>query len=293
MSGVSPGTVTFNKENRMLDSQTLKTLEEKAKDIRISTINEIAHLGKGHIGGSMSIVEILTYLYYHQMNIDPKNPKMENRDRLVCSKGHAGPAVYAALAEKGFFPKDWLLTLNQGGTNLPSHCDMTKTPGIDFTTGSLGQGASAAAGIALGQKVKGMNAYTYLILGDGESQEGQVWEMAEFASTQKLGNLIAFTDFNKLQLDGYTKDIVNMDNIDTRWLGFNWHVQRIDGHNFQMLDDAVEKAKAEKDRPSMIICDTIKSRGYAPGEGIVANHSMGITQEDADFAISVLTGGAK
>lgn len=277
----------------MLDSQTLEMLKQKATEIRISTINEIAHLGKGHIGGAMSIVEILTYLYYYEMNVNPANPKMEGRDRLVCSKGHAGPAVYATLADKGYFPKEWLLTLNQGGTNLPSHCDMTKTPGIDFTTGSLGQGASAAAGIALGQRIKGEKSFTYLIVGDGESQEGQIWEMAEFASTQKLGNLIAFTDFNKMQLDGYTKDVICMDNIDTRWLGFNWHVQRINGHDFNELDNAIQVAKSVTDRPSMIICDTIKSWGYAPGVGSKSNHSMSVSEEDAKASIAALTGGAK
>ncbi|MCR4676892.1 MAG: transketolase [Sphaerochaetaceae bacterium] len=268
-------------------------LKEKAKEIRISTINEIAHLGKGHIGGAMSIVDVLVYLYYHEMNIDPSNPKMEGRDRFVCSKGHAGPSVYATLADKGYFPKDWLLTLNKGGTNLPSHCDMTKTPGVDFTTGSLGQGASAAAGIALGQKIKGEKSFTYLIIGDGESQEGQIWEMAEFASTQNLGNLIAFTDFNKQQLDGYTKDVINMDNIDTRWLGFNWHVQRINGHDLNAIDDAVQAAKKVTDRPSMIIMDTVKSWGYAPGVGIVSNHSMAVSEADAKSAIEALEGGAK
>ena len=276
----------------MLNKEIVENLEKKAKDIRISTINEIAHLGKGHVGGALSMVEILTYLYFHEMNIDPDNPSMEKRDRLVVSKGHGGPSVYAALAEKGFFPKEWLMTLNQGGTNLPSHCDMTKTPGIDFTTGSLGQGASAAAGIALGQKIKKEDSFTYLILGDGESQEGQVWEMAGFASTQKLGNLIAFTDFNRLQLDGYTEDIYCMDNIDTRWLGFNWHVQRINGHDFAQIDKAVQNAKNVKDRPSMIICDTIKSKGYFFGEGISANHSMSVSAENAQKAIEVLEGGA-
>ena len=241
----------------------------------------------------MSIIEVLTYLYFHEMNIDPSNPHMEGRDRFVCSKGHAGPAVYATLAEKGFFPKEWLMTLNQGGTNLPSHCDMLKTPGIDFTTGSLGQGASAAVGIALGQRLKGESSYTYLILGDGESQEGQVWEAAEFASTQKLGNLIAFTDFNRQQLDGYTQDIINMDNIDTRWLGFNWHVQRINGHDFNQIAHAIECAKQAKDRPSMIILDTIKSKGYLPGEGIKANHSMAVSHEDEERAVEALIGGAK
>ena len=277
----------------MLDAQTLEALKAKATDLRISTIHEIAHLGNGHIGGAMSIIEVLTYLYFHEMNIDPSNPAMEGRDRFVCSKGHAGPAVYATLAEKGYFPKEWLMTLNQGGTNLPSHCDMLKTPGIDFTTGSLGQGASAAVGIALGQKIKGESSYTYLMIGDGESQEGQVWEAAEFASTQKLGNLIAFTDFNRQQLDGYTEDIICMDNIDTRWLGFNWHVQRINGHDFKQIDHAVQCAKEVKDRPSMIILDTIKSKGYLPGEGIKANHSMTVSHEDEERAIAALLGGAK
>lgn len=277
----------------MLDKQTIESLEAKATDIRISTISEIANLGSGHIGGAMSIVEVLTYLYFHEMNIDSSNPKMEGRDRFVCSKGHAGPAVYATLAHKGYFPMDWLMTLNQGGTNLPSHCDMNKTPGIDFTTGSLGQGFSAAIGIALGQKVKGEKAYTYCMIGDGESQEGQIWEGAEFASTQKLGNLIAFTDFNRQQLDSYTKDIICMDNIDTRWLGFNWHVQRINGHDFNQISEAIEAAKKVTDRPSMIILDTIKSKGYAPGEGIKANHSMVISHDDEAYAISVLQGGAR
>jgi transketolase len=277
----------------MLDTQTLEALKAKATDLRISTIHEIAHLGNGHIGGAMSIIEVLTYLYFHEMNINPSNPAMEGRDRFVCSKGHAGPAVYATLAEKGYFPKEWLMTLNQGGTNLPSHCDMLKTPGIDFTTGSLGQGASAAVGIALGQRLKGESSYTYLMIGDGESQEGQVWEAAEFASTQKLGNLIAFTDFNRQQLDGYTEDIICMDNIDTRWLGFNWHVQRINGHDFKQIDHAVQCAKEVKDRPSMIILDTIKSKGYLPGEGIKANHSMTVSHEDEERAIAALLGGAK
>lgn len=277
----------------MLDSKQIDELKEKANELRISLIHEIAHLGNGHIGGSMSMMEVMTYLYFHAMNIDPKNPKMEGRDRFVCSKGHAGPGVYATLAERGFFPKDWLMTLNQGGTNLPSHCDMNKTPGVDFTTGSLGQGASAAAGIALGQKLKGEDSFTYLMLGDGESQEGQVWEMAEFASSKKLGNLIAFTDFNKQQLDGYVRDIIDMENLDTRWLGFNWHVQRIDGHDFAAIDRAVENAKAVKDKPSMIILDTIKSKGYLPGEGIKANHSMAISAEDEAKAVAALEGGAR
>ncbi len=266
----------------------VKDLKQKALEIREMTIREIGHFGAGHIGGSMSIVELLTYLYYQELNIDPKNPQKEDRDRFVCSKGHAGPAVYATLASKGYFPEDWLLTLNQGGTKLPSHCDMTKTPGVDFTGGSLGQGFSAAVGIALGQKVKNINAKTYVVIGDGESQEGQIWEGAETAAQWKLGNLIAFTDLNKLQLDGYTEDVVSMDNVDTRWLGFNWHVQRINGHDFRELAIAIEKAKAVTDRPSMIVMDTIKSYGFIPGEGTCANHSIAYDENVAEKAIEEL-----
>lgn len=273
----------------MLEEQKLEALKKKAAHLRELTIREIAHLGSGHIGGSMSIIEILTYLYYEAMNVEPGNPQKEDRDRLVCSKGHAGPAVYATLADKGYFPVDWLMTLNQGGTNLPSHCDMNKTPGIDFTTGSLGQGASAAVGIALGQKIRHFDkAWTYLIVGDGESQEGEVWEAAEAAAQYRLGNLIAFTDLNKKQLDGYTDDIMSMDNIDTRWLGFNWHVQRIDGHDLNAIDNAVKKAKAVTDRPSMIICDTIKSKGFGPGERVAGNHSMAFDEAVAEKAIAEL-----
>ena len=265
----------------------------RALDIRCDTLRAIGHLGVGHIGGCLSAVELLTVLYFDAMRIDPARPKMPGRDRFICSKGHAGPAVYAALANRGYFPKEMLLTLNQGGTNLPSHCDMNRTPGIDMTTGSLGQGFSCAVGAALGSKLEGDGAAVYALIGDGESQEGQIWEAAEFASSQKLGNLIAFTDFNRQQLDGYTADIINMDNIDARWLGFGWHVQRINGHDYKQIAQAIGNAKAVKCRPSMIILDTIKSKGYAPGEGIKANHSMAISHENEEYAISVLTGGAK
>jgi transketolase len=266
----------------------INELKQKALEIRELTIREIGHHGSGHIGGSMSIVEMLTYLYYQEMKIDANTPQKEDRDRFVCSKGHAGPSVYATLATKGYFPKDWLMTLNQGGTKLPSHCDMNKTPGVDFTAGSLGQGFSAAVGIALGQKIKGLNSRTYVVIGDGESQEGQIWEGAETAAQWKLGNLIAFTDLNKLQLDGYTCDVISMENIGTRWLGFNWHVQRINGHDFNELARAIEGAKAETTRPSMIILDTEKSHGFIPGEGSCKNHSMAFDETVAEAAIKEL-----
>ncbi|MBQ2597175.1 MAG: transketolase, partial [Oscillospiraceae bacterium] len=170
------------------------SLKQHCLDIRCDTLRAIGHLGVGHIGGCLSVIELLTVLYFEAMNIDPAQPKMPGRDRFICSKGHAGPAVYAALANRGFFPKEMLLTLNQGGTDLPSHCDMNRTPGIDMTTGSLGQGFSCAVGAALGSKLEGDGAVIYTLIGDGESQEGQIWEAAMFAAAKHLDHLIAFTD---------------------------------------------------------------------------------------------------
>ena len=236
----------------------------------------------------MSIVEVLTYLYYDQMRIDPENPCWEDRDRLVLSKGHSGPSLYATLAKKGFFPLEWLKTLNKGGTNLPSHVDMTKTPGIDFTAGSLGQGISAALGIAIGLRIQKKDAYVYAIVGDGESQEGEVWEAAELAGAQKVENLIAFTDLNGQQLDGYTEDIIPMHHLKERYETFGWDSYEIDGHSFEEIDAAVKKAKSVKGKPHMIIMHTNKSQGYIPGEGVKANHSMTVSAEQAEEAIKAL-----
>ena len=271
-----------------MEAQEKAILEAKALEIRKLTIDEIGYLGVGHIGGAMSVVEILTVLYYKIMKIDPSKPKAADRDKLVLSKGHAGPTLYAILADKGYFPKEWLHTLNQGGTNLPSHCDMNRTPGIDFTTGSLGQGASAAAGIALAEKMKNSEAYTYLVVGDGESQEGQVWEMAMFAAHYQLGKLIAFNDYNKMQIDGTTFDVMGIDDVNTKWQGFGWDVQRINGHDVVQIVAAIERAKQVRERPSMIICDTLKGKGFAPGEGKVGSHNMPFTYEEAQAAIKEL-----
>ena len=271
-----------------MDQKTLSMLKEEALDTRIKTIECISSFGSGHIGGAMSIVEVLTYLYYDQMRIDPENPCWEDRDRLVLSKGHSGPSLYATLAKKGFFPLAWLKTLNKGGTNLPSHVDMTKTPGIDFTAGSLGQGISAALGIALGLRIQKKDAYVYAIVGDGESQEGEVWEAAELAGAQKIENLIAFTDLNGQQLDGYTEDIIPMHHLKERYETFGWDSYEIDGHSFEEIDAAVKKAKSVKGKPHMIIMHTNKSQGYIPGEGVKANHSMTVSAEQAKEAIKAL-----
>ncbi len=271
-----------------MEEKELMLLKENAREIRKLTIDAIGYLGVGHIGGAMSIVEVLTLLYYKHMNIDPKNPRKPDRDMLVLSKGHAGPSLYSTLALKGFFPMDWLHTLNQGGTNLPSHCDRNRTPGIDMTTGSLGQGLSAAVGIALGNRLDGHNNNVYAIIGDGESNEGQVWEAAMSAAMFKLNKLIAFTDYNKMQIDGYTKEIMDIDDLTSKWLSFGWHVQRVDGHDFQAMDRAVEIAKSEQFRPSMIVLDTIKGKGCSFAEGLLSNHNMKFDYEKAKEAIKKL-----
>ncbi len=273
-----------------MEQKTKEDLLDKAFQIRSATIREIASFGSGHIGGAMSICDLLALLYFNKMNVDPKNPKKDDRDRLVVSKGHAGPAVYATLALKGFFPMEMLSTLNQGGTNLPSHCDMLKTPGIDFTAGSLGQGFSAAMGIALGNRVKGVDATVYTIIGDGESQEGQIWEAAEFAGAQKLDKVIAFEDLNGQQLDGYTKDIIpeEAESVRKRWESFGWDTTVVDGHDVEALDNAIENAKKTEGKPHMIVMITQKSHGYVFGEGVKANHSMPVKPEQAEEAIRVL-----
>jgi transketolase len=275
-----------------MEKSLLADLQSRAKEIRKLTIEEIGTLGSGHIGGAMSIADLLALLYFHRMKVDPANPRWEDRDQLVVSKGHAGPAVYAALALKGYFPKDWLGTLNQGGTRLPSHCDRNLTPGIDMTAGSLGQGFSAALGIALGLRMDKKTARVYTIIGDGESDEGQIWEGALFAAAQGLSNITAFTDYNKQQLDGYTKDILDLGDLRAKWDAFGWYTQEVDGHDIEALDGAIEKALAEKNAPSMIIMDTVKGKGCCFAEGIEKNHSMAFNLEKAREAIAVLDGKA-
>ena len=255
-------------------------LELKCTEVRENILTEIGELGVGHLGGSLSMVELLVTLYYKHMNVDPKNPQKMGRDRLIVSKGHSGPAVYAVLAEKGYFPKEWLMTLNKPGTNLPSHCDMNRTPGIDMTTGSLGQGFSCAVGIALASKLKKDGANIYTIIGDGESQEGQIWEAAMFASHHKLDNLIAFTDYNKLQLDDSIENICSIEPLADKWKAFGWDVTEVfEGNNCDEIDKAILEAKKSQ-KPVMIILHTVKGCGvdFAEKAGI-SNHSMTVSEE--------------
>ena len=263
-------------------------------DIRCDILRSIGHLGVGHIGGCLSLVEVLAVLYYKHMNIDPAQPKMPGRDRLICSKGHAGPAVYATLANRGYFDQSELLTLNQGGTHLPSHCDMNLTTGIDMTTGSLGQGFSCAMGVALGSKLEGDGATIYTIIGDGESQEGQIWEAAMFASAKKLDNVIAFTDYNKLQIDGPVAEVVDIAPLAEKWRSFGWNVIDVrDGNDPAQIDAAIALAKTQRGsgKPTMILLNTVKGKGVSFIEVAgAANHNMNISEADAERAIAEVRG---
>ena len=271
-----------------------RDLREICKDIRCDIMTTIGHLGVGHIGGCLSVVEVLAVLYFQEMNIDPANPKMPGRDRLVCSKGHAGPAVYATLANRGYFPKSELLTLNQGGTHLPSHCDMNLTTGIDMTTGSLGQGFSCAVGVALGSKLEQDGATIYTLIGDGESQEGQIWEAAMFAAAKKLDNLIAFTDYNKLQIDDCVAKVNDVAPLDEKWAAFGWNVIEVeDGNDVDQVSEAVKHAKLGlgSGKPTMVILNTKKGCGVKWIEDLgPANHNTNISEEQAQAAIAEIRG---
>jgi transketolase len=272
----------------MLSAEKIKELDVFALKIRIETMKAIGNLGFGHLGGSFSIVDTLAVLYGEVMNIDPKNPRWEDRDWLICSKGHAGPAIYAALGLKGYFPVEDLLTLNKPGTHFPSHCDRNLTTGIDMTTGSLGQGSSLAVGVTLGNRLDGRDNYTYLILGDGEIQEGQVWEAASFAAQKELDHLITFVDYNKKQLDGYTKDINDVRDIRAKFETFGWFGQEVDGSNVEQVYDAIQKARANKGKPSVIVLHTVKGKGWKFAEETMANHHMTVSREQMAEALDAL-----
>ena len=263
-------------------------IEAFAKEIRKLAIEMIADFGVGHIGGAMSIADVLAVLYGKRLKLDAKNPRLASRDRLVLSKGHAGPALYAALAAKGFFPKTWLCTLNQGGTNLPSHCDRNRTPGIDMTTGSLGQGLSAACGIATALRLDGNPATVYAIIGDGESDEGQNWEAAMFAAHNKLSSLIAFTDFNNAQIDGTTEEILGLGSLASKWSAFGWNAYDVDGHDVGAIDKAIEAGLASGEKPTMIVMHTVKGKGCSFCEGQVGSHNMPVSKDMAKEAIATL-----
>ena len=267
----------------MLSTKEKLELEIFAAEIRLALLEELKSLGVGHLGGSLSICDLLAVLYGKVMNYKVEDPKWADRDKLVSSKGHAGPAIYATLALKGFIPMDALKTLNRPGTNLPSHCDKNKTNGVDCTTGSLGQGTSQAVGMALGDALKGRPSRTFVIVGDGELDEGQCWEAAMFAAAKKVTNLVWIIDDNKKQLDGTTDEILAHFDLRAKFEAFGFDAVRIDGSNVEELYEALTK-KAE-DKPIAIIMDNVKGRGVKAVEEMEFNHSVSVKAEVWDSYI--------
>ncbi|SJZ42723.1 transketolase [Selenihalanaerobacter shriftii] len=266
----------------------VKELEKKAKEIRRSILEMVAKAGSGHPGGSLSATDIVTTLYFNEMNLDPKNPGWEDRDRFVLSKGHAAPVLYAALAEKEYFPKDELQTLRRLDSHLQGHPDMKKTSGVDMTTGSLGQGISAAVGMALAGKLDQKDYRVFTMLGDGEIEEGQVWEAAMSAVHYNLDNLIGFVDYNQVQLVGKTKDVMDVHPVVEKFEAFGWYVIEIDGHNISEILDALEEANKVEGQPIMIVANTVKGKGVSFMEGTAAWHGKAPDAEQLKEALGEL-----
>ena len=267
-----------------------KGLNEIANVIRKDIVSMICKSKSGHPGGSLSAVEILTALYFDQMNIDPTNPKMEDRDRFVLSKGHAAPALYATLSERGYFDKEELNHLRQIGSMLQGHPDMKKIPGVEMSTGSLGQGFSVACGMAMAAKLDNAPWNVYALLGDGEVQEGIIWEAAMSAAHYKLDNMIAFLDYNGLQIDGDVESVMNINPIEDKFKTFGWNVITIDGHDFDQIFAALDMAKDTVDKPTMIIAKTIKGKGVSFMENQASWHGSAPNEEQVNQALSELGG---
>ncbi|EES50474.1 transketolase [Clostridium botulinum] len=264
-------------------------LENISKELRKDIIEMIYESGSGHPGGSLSIIDVVTYLYFEKMNIDPKNPKLEGRDRFILSKGHAAPAQYSALAKRGFFEREELKNLRKLGSFLQGHPDAKKCPGVEISTGSLGQGFSNSCGLALASKMDNKSEKVYVVLGDGEIQEGIVWETAMAAAKFKLDNLVAIVDKNGIQLDGRTSEIMDVDPLADRWKSFGWNVIECDGHNFDEIDEAFNKAGQVKGKPTVIIAHTIKGKGVSFMEDNVAWHGMAPSKEQKEQAVIELS----
>ena len=270
-------------------------LEAIAREARVQIERMLTHAGSGHPGGANSVIDILVALYFGRLRVDPKNPAWPDRDRVILSKGHAVPALYAVMARKGFFPESQLITLRKLGSPLQGHPDRNALPGIEAATGSLGQGLSIAEGEALGLKMAGSQARVYCVMGDGEIQEGQVWEAA--MTGPKLGqpqhpldNLVAILDYNKIQLDGFVSDILDLEPVVDKWKSFGWAVQEIDGHNFAQIEKALDQAEATKGRPSFIVANTVKGKGVSWMENNPEWHGKAPKPQEAIKAIGELLG---
>lgn len=263
-------------------------LNEIARKIRILIIKMLTEAGSGHPGGSLSVADIVTALYFKIMKHDPKNPKLPDRDRFILSKGHCVPAQYAALALCGYFDKELLMTLRKFDSPLQGHPDMTRTVGLEISSGSLGQGLSVGGGMAIAGKYDQKDYRVYVVMGDGEVQEGQVWEAAMSAAHYKLDNLCAFIDYNKLQIDGKVEDIMNINPLLDKWRAFGWHGLEIDGNNMEEIVSACEEARNTKNKPTVIIAHTIKGKGVSFMEGVVGYHGVAPTKEECAKALKEL-----
>ena len=271
-----------------MDVVAKKELAKIACNVRKGIIEGTFNAKSGHPGGSLSIADIISYLYFKEMNIGPSNPAMPERDRFVLSKGHAAPALYSVMAQRGYFPVEELKTLRKVDSRLQGHPSMNYLPGIDISSGSLGQGISAACGMALGSKLKGDKFRVYTILGDGEIQEGQVWEAAMYAAAKKLDNLVAFVDNNNLQIDGSVEEVNSPYPIPEKFEAFGWNVIEIDAHNFDEIEAALENAKATKDKPTAIIAKSVKGKGVSFMENQVSWHGAAPNAEQYEIAMAEL-----
>jgi transketolase len=271
-----------------VDENLVRELEARARQIRVDVLKMIHAANSGHPGGSLSAADIVTTLYFHELRVDPLNPKWPDRDRFILSKGHACPVWYACLAERGFFPKETLATLRRIDSILQGHPDMKKTPGLDMTTGSLGQGLSCGVGMALGGKLAKKDFRVYVLLGDGELNEGQVWEAAMAAAKYKLDNLVAIVDYNRLQVDGFVDEVMPLEPLAAKWKAFNWHVCEIDGHNIAEILSALAEARATANRPTCIIAHTVKGKGVSFMENKVEWHGMAPDDAQLEQALAEL-----
>lgn len=268
----------------MVSKEVVKSIEQKALQLRHDIVDMIGVGKVGHLGGSSSCADIVAALYFYKMKIDPKNPQNEDRDRFLLSKGHAALVQYAALAEAGYFPKEELKKVKTLGAMLQGHPDMTKTPGVEANTGSLGQGLSIANGIALGLRLDGKKSKVYVIIGDGELAEGQIWEAAMAASNFKIDNLVAIVDRNRLQATGAIVDRFNTNPVAQKWEAFGWNVIEIDGHNVEQIIEALDKADEVKGKPTVIIAETVKGKYISFAENNAAFHNGSMTQEQYETA---------
>lgn len=272
----------------MLSEENIRELEETARHLRVEVLKMLHTSQSGHTGGSLSAIDVMTVLFFQRMRHDPSNPHWEDRDRFILSKGHAAPALYACLANCDYFPTEDLKTLRRLGSHLQGHPDMNKTPGVEVCTGSLGQGLSQAVGLSLANRLAGRASRVYTLLGDGEMQEGQVWEAAMSAAHFKLGNLCAIIDQNGLQIDGETEKVMNVGPLGPKFLAFNWHVLEVDGHDIRAILLALNEAEQVVDRPTMIIARTVKGKGVPFFEHKASYHGVAPSDDELERALQVL-----